>query len=428
MTDTLLVILDDVVAGMLTRLSGGRLRFDYDASYQERSGPTPLSLSMPVQVRSHLDQQINPWLWGLLPDNEQVLRRWGREFHVSASSAFSLLATPIGEDCAGAVRFAPPDERERVLGRTGEVTWLTEDDVASRLRELREDSTAWLGRTFTGQFSLAGAQAKTALLFDGSQWGVPSGPIPTTHILKPAIAGLDDHDLNEHLCLDAARRAGLIAARSAIAQFADETAVVITRYDRIEASDKGMSRVHQEDLCQALGVPPSAKYQNEGGPTPARIARLFRDAMAPQAGEDAVRRFADALIWNWLIGGTDAHAKNYSILLAGNQVRLAPLYDIASALPYGTHERKLRLAMKIGTSYDVYLQRNRWPDAARDLRLDAEALVERARELARIAPDAFADAVSAPDVVALRRELPGRLLDLVAGRARRCLELLSDHG
>jgi hypothetical protein len=84
--------------------------------------------------------------------------------------------------------------------------------------------------------------------------------------------------------------------------------------------------------------------------------------------------------------------------------------------------------MKIGTSYDVYLQRNRWPAAARDLGLDAEALVERARELARIAPDAFADAVSAPDVVALRRELPGRLLDLVAGRARRCLELLSDHG
>ena len=427
MTDTLLVILDDVVAGMLTRLSGGRLRFDYDASYQERSGPTPLSLSMPAQVRSHPDQQINPWLWGLLPDNEQVLRRWGREFHVSASSAFSLLATPIGEDCAGAVRFTPPDERERVLGRTGEVMWLTEDDVASRLRELREDSTAWLGRTFTGQFSLAGAQAKTALLFDGSRWGVPSGPIPTTHILKPAIAGLDDHDLNEHLCLDAARRAGLIAARSTIGRFADETAVVITRYDRIRDAEKRIARVHQEDLCQALGVPPGGKYQNEGGPTPARIARLFRDAMTPQAGEEAVRRFADALIWNWLIAGTDAHAKNYSVLLAGNQVRLAPLYDIASALPYGTHERKLRLAMKIGSSYDVFLQRSRWPDAARDLGLDSDALVERARELARITPDAFADAASAAEVEALQRDLPGQLLQLVADRARRCLELLDDR-
>ena len=167
---------------------------------------------------------------------------------------------------------------------------------------------------------------------------------------------------------------------------------MITRYDRIGDAEKPIARVHQEDLCQALGLPPSAKYQNEGGPTPARIARLFRDAMTPQAGEEAVRRFADALIWNWLIAGTDAHAKNYSVLLAGNQVRLAPLYDIASALPYGTHERKLRLAMKIGSSYDVFLQRNRWPDAARDLGLDAEALVERARELARIAPDAFADA------------------------------------
>jgi serine/threonine-protein kinase HipA len=427
MSDTLLVILDEVVAGTLTRRAGGRLRFEYDTSYQEQSGHTPLSLSMPVQVSSHPDQQISPWLWGLLPDNDQVLRRWARNFHVSPSSAFSLLATPIGEDCAGAVRFAPPDELERVLGRSGEVTWLTEDEVAQRLLELREDSTAWLGRSFTGQFSLAGAQAKTALLLDGNRWGVPSGSIPTTHILKPAIAGLDDHDLNEHLCLDAARRAGLIAARSTIGRFADETAVVITRYDRIRDAEKRIARVHQEDLCQALGVPPGGKYQNEGGPTPARIARLFRDAMTPQAGEEAVRRFADALIWNWLIAGTDAHAKNYSVLLAGNQVRLAPLYDIASALPYGTHERKLRLAMKIGSSYDVFLQRSRWPDAARDLGLDADALVERARELARITPDAFADAASAPEVEALQRDLPGQLLQLVADRARRCLELLDDR-
>ena len=425
MSDSLVVILDDVVAGTVTRLSGGRLRFDYDAAYQEQAGHTPLSLSMPVQVASHSHQRITPWLWGLLPDNDAVLRRWAREFHVSASSAFSLLATPIGEDCAGAVRFAPPDELGRVLGLTGEVTWLTEDDVAQRLRELREDSTAWLGRSFTGQFSLAGAQAKTALLLDQNRWGVPSGPIPTTHILKPAVAGLDDHDLNEHLCLDAARRARLVAARSALTRFADETALVVSRYDRNQGADGTVVRVHQEDLCQSLGVPPGEKYQNEGGPTPAQIARLFRDAMPPRAGEDGVRRFADALIWNWLIGGTDAHAKNYSILLAGDQVRLAPLYDIASALPYGTHERKLKLAMKIGSSYDVYPERNRWPDAARDLSLNGDALVDRGRELAQIAPEAFADAVRAPEVVALRRDLPSRLLDLVADRARRCLETMT---
>lgn len=147
--------------------------------------------------------------------------------------------------------------------------------------------------------------------------------------------------------------------------------------------------------------------------------------MPPRAGEDAVRRFADALIWNWLIGGTDAHAKNYSLLLAGDQARLAPLYDIASALPYGMHERKLRLAMKVGTSYEVYPQRNRWPDAARDLGLEAAALVDRARQLARIAPEALADAASAPAVAALNRKLPHRLLDLVADHAGRCLKVLA---
>ncbi|HEY2653415.1 MAG TPA: type II toxin-antitoxin system HipA family toxin [Solirubrobacteraceae bacterium] len=425
MSDSLLVILDDVVAGALTRLPGGRLRFDYDAAYREQRGHTPLSLSMPIQVSSHTHQQIDPWLWGLLPDNDAVLRRWAREFQVSPSSAFSLLSTPIGEDCAGAVRFAPPGELERVLGRGGEVTWLDEDQVAQRLRELREDSTAWLGRSFTGQFSLAGAQAKTALLLDDDRWGVPSGPIPTTHILKPAVTGFDDHDLNEHLCLEAARRARLVAARSTIARFADETAVVVTRYDRLKDGEGVIMRVHQEDLCQALGMPPSQKYQNEGGPTPAQIARLLRDAMPPRIGEDAVWRFADALIWNWLIAGTDAHAKNYSLLLAGDQVRLAPLYDIASALPYGTHERKLKLAMKIGSSYEVYPQRNRWPHAARDLGLDAEALVDRARELAAVTPEAFAAAVGAPEVRSLNRDLPARLLDLVADRARRCLEILT---
>jgi serine/threonine-protein kinase HipA len=106
-------------------------------------------------------------------------------------------------------------------------------------------------------------------------------------------------------------------------------------------------------------------------------------------------------------------------------VRLAPLYDIASALPYGTHERKLRLAMKIGSSSEVYPQRNRGPDAARDLGVDGDALTDRARELAQIAPEAFADAARAPEVVALKRELPSRLLDLVADRARRCLEVLT---
>jgi len=424
MSDSLVVLLGDQVAGTLSRQTGGRLRFDYDSDYRQGEAPTPMSLSMPVWIDSHPDRVVAPWLWGLLPDNEAVLRRWARELQASASSPFSLLATPVGEDCAGAVRFVAPDRVEEALGRSGNVTWLDEDGVAERLRELREDSTAWLGETFTGQFSLAGAQAKTALLLEQGRWGVPSGSIPTTHILKPGVAGLADQDLDEHLCLDAARRAGLIVSRTRIERFADVSAIVIERYDRRTAADRFV-RVHQEDLCQALGLPPDRKYQRDGGPTPARIARLLRDAMSPSVAEQAVGRFADALAWNWLIGGTDAHAKNYSLLLSAGQVRLAPLYDVASALPYGVDEHKLRLAMKVGNSYSVYPRHDYWPTAADDLDLDVETLHARVHELAELAPDAFSAAAATPEVEALKSDLPVKLVDLIAERARRCLELLA---
>ena len=422
MTDTLSVLIDRTVIGSITRLSQGRLRFDYDEDYRRRPAATPLSVSMPPSIRSHPDAAISPWLGGLLPDNDRVLARWARDFQVPARP-FSLLSTPIGHDCAGAARFAPVEETVQVLERPGEVTWLSDEEVAQRLRELREDGTAWLGREFAGQFSLAGAQAKTALLFEDGRWGVPSGSAATSHILKPAVQGFDDHDLNEHLCLDAARRAGLVGARTRVARFGEESAIVIDRYDRRIVKGE-LVRIHQEDSCQALGIHPDRKYQNEGGPSARDLATLFRTVMSPRAAEDAVWRFLDALIWNWLIAGTDAHAKNYSLLLSGGEVRLAPLYDIASALPYGKHERELKFAMKIGGDYRVYPHRNTWDKAAVELGLDPEAVLERVVRLTLIAPDTFADAADEPDIVALERPLPKRLVDLVADRAKRCLAVL----
>jgi serine/threonine-protein kinase HipA len=423
MTETLAVVLGDAFAGTLTRLAGGRLRFDYDDYYRDTRGATPLSVSMPTTVRSHADASISPWLWGLLPDNQAVLERWARDFHASASSPFSLLATPIGHDCAGAVRFAALESLDEAMAAPGAVTWLTDEEVAQRLRDLREDTTAWLGRDFTGQFSLAGAQAKTALLYEDGRWGVPSGSAATSHILKPAVAGLDDHDLNEHLCLDAAGRAGLVVARTRVARFGEESAIVVERYDRRRADGK-LVRIHQEDMAQAMGVHPARKYQNEGGPGPRELARLMRDAMPPRAADDAVWRLFEALAWNWLIAGTDAHAKNYSLLLAGADVRLAPLYDVASALPYGTHERKLKFAMKIGGDYRVYPHHNTWPAAAQDLGLDVVAALDRILALAQRAPEAFAEAAGCTDVAALDRPLPTRLVDLVTERIERCQAIL----
>ncbi|MDQ3406730.1 MAG: type II toxin-antitoxin system HipA family toxin [Chloroflexota bacterium] len=421
---TLIVLMRDARAGTLMSLPNGRVRFEYDSAYRAAAGSTPLSLSMPLEVPVHADQVVTPWLWGLLPDNDAVLARWGRHFHVSASSPFALLSTPVGEDCAGAVRFCPETDVGRLRDRKGTIDWLDGVQVAQRLRDLRQDATTWLGRTFTGQFSLAGAQAKTALYHDGRRWGIPSGATPTTHILKPAVTGFDDHDLNEHLCLDAARRAGLRAVRTRVERFEGETAIVVTRYDRLDTDD-GVIRVHQEDLCQALAVHPRDKYQAEGGPSPRDIIRLFRRTMPARIADEATWSFVDAIIWNWLIAGTDAHAKNYSVLLAAGDVRLAPLYDIASALPYGTHERKLRMAMKVGGDYDLVALRDRWSRAATEWDMDRERLASRVSFLASATLDAFAAAAADPAVVALERPGPPKLVDAVANRVARIVRGLS---
>ena len=421
MTDRLVVLMGDAVAGVLTRLPTGRLRFDYELIYRSSSQATPLSLSMPIERASHSDAPVTRWLWGLLPENEDVLERWGRRFHVSPSSAFGLLGSPVGEDCAGAVRFCAEQDVERLRRRPGNVEWLDEQGMAARIRGLRDDRTAWLGGAFEGQFSLAGAQAKTALYFDGRRWGVPSGPTPTTHILKPAIGGFDDHDLNEHICLAAARLAGMPAVDTWVESFGDERVIVVRRYDRIER-EGDVGRIHQEDLCQALGIHPRSKYQNEGGPSALAIVQLLRRAMPRDRAEIAVRDFVDALVWNWVIAGTDAHAKNYSLLLSGRDVRLAPLYDVASALPYAVHIRKLRMAMKVGSNYDLHSVGDRWTKAAVELDLDPDRVVARVRQLASAAPSAFIKAAAAVSIP----ESPStsRLLERVAERAAWCVDRL----
>ena len=103
---------------------------------------------MPPTEEVHGDARVTPWLWGLLPDDADVLTRWGRDFGVSTASPFPLLGTQVGHDCAGAVQFCEPDEADDLLGTPGNVTWLTEAEVAARLRTLRADSTSWLGPGF----------------------------------------------------------------------------------------------------------------------------------------------------------------------------------------------------------------------------------------------------------------------------------------
>lgn len=388
----------------LMHYAGDRLRFTYTDVWRDDPEAFPLSLSMPRNQREHRDQVVRPFISGLLPDDNEVLRRWGQKFHVSPRNPFRLLAH-IGEECAGAIQFVTPERADAWLERDApeDIDWLGEAEFVKRIANLVNDSSQARLLGDVGQFSLAGAQAKTALYRDAKlpRWGIPKGATPTTHILKPNRGNFVAFELNEHFCLRLASELGLITAKSRTETIGDVRVIIIERYDRIRLEGK-LIRIHQEDTCQALAKMPDRKYQNEAGPSAKELFALIRNhSTKPQ---DDVLRFLDALIFNYLIAGSDAHAKNYSLLFGGGgQIRLAPLYDLISTLPYPREipPRQIKLAMKIGGEYKHYnIGAKNWEKAAREWGLDRDQVLDRLVALAQKLPETaaiIARKISEPD-------------------------------
>ncbi len=424
MSRELIALLDARAIGRVVRGAQGRLTFTYSDEWRDGAGAYPLSLSMPLALTEHGHAKVDPFLWGLLPDNERVLDQWARRFHVSARNAFGLIAA-VGEDCAGAVQFVQPERLDALLeDAPPAIDWIDDAAIADRLRTLRADHSAWRTPRDTGQFSLAGAQPKTALLFQDGRWGIPSGRTPTTHIFKPPTGEFDGHAENEHFSLVLARALGLPVADSRVMRFQDEVAIVIERYDRVHTAD-GLRRVHQEDMCQALAIPPTRKYQNEGGPGIRDIVELLKTHST--SAEEDVRTFLDSIAYNWLIAGTDAHAKNYAVLIgAEGRVRLAPLFDVASVLPYRDVDiERVKLSMKVGGEYRLRdIGPYQWGKLAEELRLDPEAVRQRVVNLADQIDDRASDVKRQMTTEGLAHPLLARLAEALARRAARCRNLL----
>ena len=409
--------------GEVRRDRRGRLTFVYDSHWRSMDSAYPLSLSMPLVVAQHEHARIEPWLRGLLPDNEAILARWGQRFHVSPRNAFALLGA-VGEDCPGAIQLVRPERVDDVLqDDEQQIEWLTEADIAERLQILRFDQSAWRMVRDTGQFSLAGAQPKTALLFDGQRWGLPSGPTPTTHILKPPIEGLDGHAENEHFCLALARALGLPAARSEVRRFENELAIIVERYDRTRHSGS-IRRLHQEDMCQILGIPPTKKYQNEGGPGCAELSDVIRTHSGEP--EEDTWSLARAIMLNWIIGGTDAHAKNFSMLIGSSgRARLAPLYDIASTLPYGFDPMRLKMATKIGGKYRLEdVQLRHWMRFASEVRLPPAEVIDMGKATAATLPSLITETVRDARANGLDHPILQRLTETLKVRSEHCARIL----
>ena len=290
----------------------------------------------------------------LLPDSDDIRRRLAERAQADGPDAYSLLAA-IGRDCVGALQFVPKGED---VIRTTEVTAhaVTDQEIAERISHLARNPLGIGEDDRDFRISIAGAQEKTALLYWKDKWHIPHGTTATTHILKPQIgllpSGIDLSNSveNEYLCLELVRALGLPAARSVIRDFADRRALVIERFDRIWTKNGRLLRIPQEDCCQALSVPPSRKYESEGGPGICDLVELLKGSDVPD--EDQRTLFKAQVIF-WLLGATDGHPKNFSIRLApGSRYRLTPIYDVVSAQPSVDAKQirlnKMKMAMAIG--------------------------------------------------------------------------------
>lgn len=335
--------------GRYSRVSDGSTAFRYDPDWLASPRAFPISLSMPLSDRIWSREQAASFFDGLLPDDRMVREKIAAREQADSAGVFDLLAV-IGRDCVGALRFVPeghdPGDPATMLSRP-----VDDDEIARRLAAL---GTAPLGMTLEEEefrISIAGVQEKTAFLRVDEKWHVPMGATPTSHIFKPPIkdgpfgADFSDTPWNEWLCLELCRALGLAAAQAEVKDFDGTPVLVVERFDRLWKNDI-LYRLPQEDICQALGVPPSRKYQSGGGPGMVDVLDFLKGSAIPR--EDRLA-FMRAQIVNWLQAAIDGHAKNFSVFLTPGGFRLTPIYDVMSAAPYKELQpQKVKLAMAAG--------------------------------------------------------------------------------
>lgn len=343
---TLNVLLEGIPIGVLREDTQGRHTFTYDPS---SPSDAQLSLSMPRRSQPWEGQPVEAYIDGILPDDPSIRQRIARQYGVNARNPFALL-TAVGLDCGGGVQFIDA-QQDINLALQESVRPITENEIGQRLMQITGNRQAsW--QNIGEHWSLNGAQDKIALRLINGQWYEAEGAAATTHIIKPGIRGLHEQAFNEFLCLKTAKQLGMPVAATEYRMFGTVPAIVSERWDRVALDGVVPSvvrRIHQEDMCQALGVMTSNKYQADGGPSAVDIVRFLRGNGFPEAD---VKQFFKALVFNYLIAGSDAHAKNYAVLEPiGKRPRLAPFYDIASLFPYDTQRRGRKLAMSISGEY-----------------------------------------------------------------------------
>jgi serine/threonine-protein kinase HipA len=399
-------------------LVDGRLGFRYAPDWLSQPDAVALSASLPLQAEPFDDRNARPFFAGLLPEG-QMRRLIAQHFQVSGQNDFALLEH-IGGECAGAVTFLEPGQALPV--RDDDVQWLSNEELVVVLDELPR--RPMLAGKEGLRLSLAGAQDKLPVVFDGGRIGLPLHGAPSSHILKPPIHAVEDSVINEGFCMALADAMQLKPAKSKVQVVLDRLFLLVERYDRLVDAQGHRQRLHQEDFCQALGVVPEMKYQNEGGPNLAQCFDLVRRATRPSAPQ--VLRLFDYVIFNALIGNHDAHAKNFSLLHTGKAPVLAPLYDTLSTAVYPALTPKM--AMKIGSKYKFSeVQARHWDQFVESAGLARAAAKRRVLELAKSLPPTARELQSAPGLGFDGNAVVKAILVLIEQRCALTIKRLTDR-
>ena len=388
----------------------GRLSFSYSPRWLQSPSAQPLSRSLPLRPEPFDDKATRPFFAGLLPEGDKR-KLVAMALQVSPQNDYALL-NGIGGECAGAVTLLEPGQQPTGLPSEQYVRWLDDGELIAILDELPR--RPMLAGKDGLRLSLAGAQDKLPVVFVNGHIGLPKQNTPSSHILKPAISAVEGSVYNEGFCMALAMRLKLSVASTSIRRVADRVYLLVERYDRLRQPDGFLQRLHQEDFCQALGVAPEYKYQNEGGPDLTQCFDLIRKATRPSAPQ--VLRLLDYVIFNALIGNHDAHAKNFSLIYTRRGTVLAPLYDTLSTAVYANLTDKM--AMKIGSKYKfTEVQKQHWEQFAQAAGLSPVQVKKRILTLASLLPS---------EAVSLRHELTTQdlnhdiLSEIVGIIERRC--------
>ena len=402
------------LAGVLTHEPDGTFAFSYDGGWLGGTEAFPLSQQLPLTA-GVFRAQAQAFFANLLPEGDTRLllcRRLG----ISPGNDFELLAA-IGGECAGAFTLSgeeelPPEGKGdyRALPRAR----LEEYAVTRVLPAL--DGRGGL------RLSLAGAQDKLPVRIDGDKILLPLGSAASTHILKFPNPSYKQLPGNEVLVTLIARTLGLRVVEAQWWPLRREGMCVVARYDRVRSQRGEIFRLHQEDLCQALGLPSSRKYEKENGPGLAQCFEGVRRVSSSPA-QDAL----ELLRWtafNALALNADAHAKNLSLIYSGGAARLAPFYDLVCTRAWDGLAGEL--AMAVGGEVDpTQLRRKHWQALAAELGIGAKLLVDTVRELAERFPDAVS--AGAAEFRARYGEKPAleQVLPKIRRQARRIMKQLA---